>query len=61
MTSKFAKNANMTQKIIFSNYLIRVSKNTEFDAEFKPVEKEAKKFNTKKAIGLRSFVHSTER
>jgi hypothetical protein len=51
----------MTQKILFSNYLIRVSKNTEFDAEFKPDEKVAKKFNTKKVIGLRSFVHSTER
>jgi hypothetical protein len=43
LTSKFAKSANMTQKIIFSNYFDMDIKNTELDAEFEFVEKVAKK------------------
>ncbi len=61
MNSKFAKSANMTPKIIFSNYFDIGIKNAEFDAEFESVEKVPKKVYTKKVIGLRTFVHSSER
>jgi len=37
------KNANMTQKFIFSKKSIRVSKDAEFNAEFKSTEKNCKK------------------
>jgi hypothetical protein len=48
LTSKFAKSANMIQKIFFSNFSYMGIKNTEFDAEFESVEKVAKKFTQKK-------------
>ncbi len=51
--SKFAKSANMTQKIIFSNYFDMVSKNAEFDADFESVEKVLKKFQWKKVICMK--------
>ncbi len=40
--SKFAKNANLTQIIIFSNYFDMGIKNAEFDADFESVEKVVK-------------------
>jgi hypothetical protein len=51
----------MAKIIFFQIISIWVSKNAEFDAEFESVEKVAKKVYTKKVIGLRTFVHSTER
>jgi hypothetical protein len=48
LTSKFAKSANMTKKIIFSNVFDMDIKNAEFDAEFESVEKVAKRFTRRK-------------
>jgi hypothetical protein len=48
LTPKFAKCANMTKKIIFSNYFNMGVKNAEFGAEFESVEKVAKKFTHRK-------------
>jgi hypothetical protein len=45
----------MTQKYCFSNILIWVSENKEFDAEFESVEIVVKKVYRKK-----TFVHSTD-
>jgi hypothetical protein len=57
--SKFAKSANMIQKIFFFKFF---RKNAEFDANFKSVEKVAKKFTQKKeSYRAENFVHSTER
>ncbi len=51
----------MNQKITFPNYFDIGIKNAEFDAEFESVEKVAKNVYTKKVIGLRTLVHSSER
>jgi hypothetical protein len=45
---KVCKNANMTQKIIFSDYFDMGIKNAEFDADFESVKKVVKKCLRKK-------------
>jgi hypothetical protein len=48
LASKFAKSANMTQKIFLLKNSMWVSKNAEFHADFESVEKVLKKFTKKK-------------
>jgi hypothetical protein len=43
-SSKLAKSANMTLQVFFHNILKLVSKNAEFDADFKSIKKRLKKF-----------------
>jgi hypothetical protein len=45
LTSKFAKSANMTQKMFVSNYFDMGIKNAQFDAKFESDEKVAKKLH----------------
>jgi hypothetical protein len=57
LASKFAKSVYMTHNFFLShNNRIWVSKNAEYDADFKFVEK-----GGKKVIGLRTFVHSNRK
>jgi hypothetical protein len=49
------------QKYFIKIFLIWVSKNAEFDVDFKSVEKVAKKIYAKKVRGLKTFVHITKR